>query len=329
MAPNYEQEYRALQASRREYNKDSLNGKKLAAWEYFRKLTRVQNLEKRLQQTPPIYLAPVKRIHGSRMVNWPTKTGEEIYIDNEFAQQPENAGVVSHQLTHELLHSLSKNDTENQFFGHDIKDFPEITGINEAATQLFTDDIQGKVLSEEVDYLYFVKGSLRTMATIIGKDKLASQYLNNDNPADKSSDKSFEEAFDKLTNNRFRDFASTINTIYKLEKNREKLSEPEKKLLETRKKQIVSFISAQIEKASKTDPTLQQRLLSEFGQDGFLAQNHISDNFIREQSSLDYGGQIKNTLSNSNITLSEVNNLTHSMQRHIRQNSIGDNYQGR
>ena len=65
-----QEQYIELQKCRKQQSSDVLNNKKRIAWEYFRILTDVSNLEKNLSSNFMLYFAPLKQIRGTNMVSW-------------------------------------------------------------------------------------------------------------------------------------------------------------------------------------------------------------------------------------------------------------------
>ena len=136
---------------------DIITEKKRKSWEYFRMKASVINLEKNLKDNVSLYYAPVRQTRGSSLVCWPFPDRTEIYVDENFALS--DPQLAQFQLTHELLHSLSeKRDGKQLIFGYSYSNLGSVyTGINEACTQLFAEDIEEARLNETEDYLYFVK----------------------------------------------------------------------------------------------------------------------------------------------------------------------------
>ena len=261
-----QEQYNELLKYRKAQPLDIIHRKKRMAWEYLRNLVTVSNLEQNLNKGFSLFYAPIKQIRGSNMTCWPFQDGsKEIYIDETFALN--NPQIIEIQTTHEVLHGLSQMKYGNQyFFGHQYQGNGQsiYSGIDEATTQLFTEDIEQQRLSEDEDYLYFVKNVMRVMKVIFGVDKLANQYLNNNTQ--------FEQEFDKITNGKFSSFASMMNEVYTLCKIKHyaKLSDEDMKLLDTRKEQIINFTKVLIDSYLKVNRQLVQELVKELQDENLL-----------------------------------------------------------
>lgn len=178
-----------------------------------------------------IYLAPLRKVHGSDLVCWPLKEGEfEIYIDENYCNvKPE---IAKSQISHEVLHSVSQfRRMEQSRFGYGGD---RCIGIDEATTQMITDEINGKGLDEQEDYLYFIKNIMRVMKTSVGEKKLISQYMNLDN--------SFEEQFNTLTRGGFFKFSSLINELYYASREQRYNQKDNRVYIEEKKKEVLKFI---------------------------------------------------------------------------------------
>lgn len=271
-----QEQYNELLKYRKQQPLDVINNKKRMAWEYFRNFVLVNNLEQNMIKSFNLFYAPVRQIRGSNMVCWPFQDGsKEVYIDETFALN--NPQITNIQTTHEVLHGLSQMKDGNQhFFGHQYQGNGQsvYTGLDEATTQLFAEDIEQCHLSESEDYLYFVKNVMRVMKVIIGADKLANQYLNNNNM--------FEQKFDSLTNGKFSSFASVMNEIYALSKTKHyaKLNDSDMKLLDTRKEQVISFVQGLVKSISKNNSQLLQSLTLEIQDENFLNKIGVKKNNI-------------------------------------------------
>ena len=213
---NYQEQYKKLLMFREKID-INLTEKRLNAYNFFKSFNiPMDNINRNLTKSVSVYKAPLVKIHGSRMVNWPVRGKSEIYIDDEFYSNPNNQQIINCQITHELLHTLSEYMNPLQYFmGHQMKIggnnklYCIYIGINEATTQLFTEMIEGKQLSPSEDYvLYPLKNVMKKVAGVVGIDKLASQYLNHT--------RDFEEGFNKMTDVDFSTFASVMNDVYNL-----------------------------------------------------------------------------------------------------------------
>ena len=85
------------------------------AWEYFRNLVLVNNLEQNMSKRFSLFYAPVRQIRGSNMTCWPFQdSSKEIYIDESFALN--NLQITNIQITHEVLHGLSQMKDEKKYY---------------------------------------------------------------------------------------------------------------------------------------------------------------------------------------------------------------------
>lgn len=227
---------------------------KRKAWEYFRNLTNVTNLENNMSKDIAVYSAPLLEIHGSNLVNWRVANGNEIYIDENFLKDPNNANIIVCQIMHEISHGLSQFKNGQQlFFGHGI----ECQGIEEATTQMYAEDITGIRLYEEEDYMFSIKTFMRICKILVGEDKLASQYLNND--------LSFEEKFNNISSGKFMEFANAMNNIYRLCKQRKYGYNIDLQDLETQEANMLKFLGNIVDKQLDTRPEIVNQLENELG----------------------------------------------------------------
>ena len=270
---NYQEEYKQLQTYRQKLN-INMTLKRTNIYNFFNSINiDMSNISRNLSKSVTVYQAPLEKIHGTKLVNWPIKNGAEIYIDNDYITNKNNHKIINCQLTHELLHTISELRNPNQnFFGHQLEFDtttqnykPNIyTGINEATTQMFTEMIENTELTETEDYLYFLKKTMEKLANIIGIDKLASQYVNND--------RNFEAEFNKITNGKldtfatmnFDTFATIMNSIYNISKRQkyETISEKEKEMLQIQKQEInkiIILLSNKINQYQNTEPETEER----------------------------------------------------------------------
>jgi hypothetical protein len=188
------------------------------------------------------------------MVNWPTNNGDDIYIDQEFVIDKTKESVIHQQLTHETVHSVCRTN-DRKWFGHVVThDNSFLRGINEASTQMFTDNIENHVLEEKEDYLYFIKGVMRLMSDAIGTNYLANQLLNNNT--------SFEDKFNEITENKFNDFAFILNDIYKLDKAQyyTSIDNLEKERLTYHQNIILDFTTSFVKKVGEMDNAAYDRI---------------------------------------------------------------------
>ena len=264
---NLDEQYRKLEQTRMILNPRIITSKKDSIKRYFRNFQDVDltNLEQKIKDTIILYRAPLIQIHGSNMTNWPTNNGDDIYIDINFLTKRENDDIIKHQLTHEVMHSLCRRDNKKMMFGHEFdKNSEYLRGINEAVTQIFTDDIENKILSQEEDYLYFVKNIMRVIKNLIGSSLLINQYLNND--------MLFEEKFNEFTDNNFEDFAFIMNQIYKLSKEKyyRKITLEEVGALSMYQDLILEFTNSLIKEVGSKEPGIYARIKEDFFNKDFL-----------------------------------------------------------
>lgn len=254
---DFKAEYNQLLNSRTalpNYN-ELVKNLKRKAWEYFRNVTNVTNLESNMSRDITVYSAPLLEIHGSNLVNWPVNNDNEIYIDENFLKDPNNANIIVCQIMHEISHGLSQFKNKKQlFFGHKVE---ECQGIEEATTQMYAEDITGIRLSEEEDYMFSIKTFMRICKILVGEDKLASQYLNND--------LSFEEKFNNILSGKFMEFANTMNSIYRLCKQRKYGYNIDLQDLETREANMLKFLGNIVDKQLDTRPEIVNQLENELG----------------------------------------------------------------
>lgn len=253
---NIDEQYRLLEQTRMLLNPKIIQEKKRKIMEYFRNIpgVSVSNLEKRMKLNTILYRAPLFKIHGSYMVNWPTNNGDDIYIDQEFVIDKTKEYVINQQLTHETIHSLCRTDDKKRFGHIASSDKEYLRGLNEAATQIFTDNIENHVLEEKEDYLYFIKGIMRLISGALGTNLFANQLLNNNT--------SFEDKFNEITENKFNDFAFILNDIYKLDKAKyyTSITELEGERLNHHKGIILDFTTSFIKKVGDMDVTAYDRI---------------------------------------------------------------------
>ena len=256
MSISIDEQYKRLEQTRMLLNPKVIPEKKRKIWEYFRGFQGVDitNLEKRIRTNTILYRAPLFKIHGSNMVYWPTNNGEDIYIDQEFVIKPENADIINQQLTHETLHSLCRTD-DKKMFGHiTTSENAYLKGINEATTQVFTDDIEGNLLGPKDDYLYFIKNIMRIIKSALSPESVANQFLNNNTD--------FEDRFNEITNDKFNDFAFILNSIYTISKQKHytSINEQQEDMLISNQNLILQFTSTFVKKVANNDPNVYSRI---------------------------------------------------------------------
>lgn len=279
-----DEKYNYLIQNRFQLDNTILMAKKKLIIDNIKRINNNINLSDWLNKNIPMFVAPVSKIHRGRLIVQPTDIGEEIYIDKEFYDNPEKKNIIIHQLTHELLHTICRirkkeNTIATRYFSHDWYDNDGIyLGIDEATTQMFTDEFENYKLSKEEDpNFYFIKNIMRIMKVIIGEDKLLMQYLNYNNE--------FEESFNYISNNKFTEFATNINKIYNLmyiiSKNKEVSKEASKEIEDLKRAQniILNITQQIINEQAKKNSNLQIMLEQEFTDSSFYKDslNNSSD----------------------------------------------------
>jgi len=268
-----EEQYKLLEQTRMLLNPKIIQEKKRKIWEYFRIMpgVSVSNLEERLKTNTILYRAPLFKIHGTYMVNWPTNTGDDIYIDQEFVIDRSKERVIHQQLTHETVHSVSRTNDRKRF-GHVASNDNEfLRGINEAATQIFTDNIENHVLEEKEDYLYFIKGCMRLISDAMGPSFLANQLLNNNT--------SFEDKMNEITENKFNDFAFILNDVYKLDKAKHYtfITQSENERLNHHKNILLLFTTSFVKRVGDIDITAYDRIKNDSFNQEFITRFNLND----------------------------------------------------
>lgn len=265
-----EEKYQELVKYRKIQPNNILIEKQRNAWEYFRRITNVSNIEKNINSNSPLYYAPLRKIHGSRMVSWPVQGGAEIYVDEEFAI--DNEELVRVQLQHEILHNLANRINGKQsFFGYeyDGSGKSNYIGLNEATTQMISEDITGVRLDEETDYLYFVKNIMRVMKVLFGEELIVDQYINNNF--------NFTNAFNEKTNSKFEPFALLMNEIYYLsiDQKYNSLSNGKSEELMKKEQSLLDFTSSIIKQLSKDNKDLIKDISTELQDDSFIKRLNL------------------------------------------------------
>lgn len=278
-----EEQYIELQKNRQQQSSDILNDKKRIAWEFFRNYTCLSNLEKNLSSNFILYLAPLRKIYGTNLVNWPNGEKNEIYVDDNFAIT--NPELTNIQLQHEVLHGLSKsNNGQELCFGHQYNkdDKSNYTGLNEATTQMFAEDMSGIRLDENSDYLYTIKNVMRVIKIIFGTNDIANQYFNNSNI--------FEQRFNQVTSFKFEPFVLLMNDVYMLDKKRKynSLTQEQIKELEDKKNKLFGFTSNLINQFSQDNPAIIDEICNELNDENIqqklnIRRTELSDSNIRKR----------------------------------------------
>ncbi len=265
-----EEKYQELVKYRKIQPNNILIEKQRNAWEYFRRITNVSNIEKNIDSNSPLYYAPLRKIHGSRMVSWPVQGGAEIYVDEEFAI--DNEELVRVQLQHEILHNLANRINGKQsFFGYeyDGSGKSNYIGLNEATTQMISEDITGVRLDEETDYLYFVKNIMRVMKVLFGEELIVDQYINNNF--------NFTNTFNEKTSCKFEPFALLMNEIYYLsiDQKYNSLSNGKSEKLMKKEQSLLDFTSSLIKQLSKDNKDLIKDISNELQDDSFFKRLNL------------------------------------------------------
>lgn len=253
-----------------EMNPDIVKQRLHKIWNYFNKMNNIdkRNLKKNVEDGQRLYRAPVSQYIGGKLLNRPLE--QVIYMDDEFFK--ENPDIAMFQITHEALHGVSLyRNGKKVVFGHYNTTGGSATNpysaLNEATTQMFAEAVEGKRLSENEDYLYYIKNIMRAVTVLFGEEKIADQYLGNNI--------NFENDFNQFSGNKFNYFATEMNNIYNLEHKRRDnngvLSTKDKEALENYKENINKFVTQLIAKKQEINPNtfnmvegaLQDKILSD------------------------------------------------------------------
>lgn len=278
-----QEQYIELQKCRKQQSSDILNNKKRIAWEYFRSLTDVSNLEKNLSSNFMLYFAPLKQIRGTNMVSWQVGDNKEIHVDESFAIT--NPELTNIQLQHEVLHGLTSfKENQQYFFGHryDGSGKSIYMGLDEASTQMFAEDMSGVRLDENTDYLYTIKNVMRVMKSIFSADTIAEQFLNNSNR--------FEEQFNEATSFKFEPFALLMNDVYTLSKSYHysSLTQEQIQELTAKKNKLFRFTSNLINQFAQDNPTIIDKICDELNDENMqqklnIRRTELSDSSIHRR----------------------------------------------
>lgn len=265
------EQYVELQKYRKIQSSEIINNKKRNVWEFFRSLTNVSNLEKNLSSNFLLYIAPLKQIRGTNMVTWPVGTNIEIYVDEIFSIS--NHELVEIQLTHEVLHGLSETvDGKQYFFCHeyDGSGDSKYLGINEATTQMFTEDIEQIRLDEKTDYLYTIKNIMRIMKSLFGVKFIADQYLNNANR--------FEDEFNIAADFKFEPFVALVNDVYKLSKTNfyGSLTPEQLEKLQVKQTNLLNFTANLIHQFSQNNSSIINTICDELKDEKFQERLNLT-----------------------------------------------------
>lgn len=190
----YEQQYHTVMHTSKELDSNVLIQKKTEINNFFQNIgIQTKDLQQTFQENRiSLYTAEVKSIIGSNMVNFVGTDSSVIALDKKFYYDPKNQIVVNTQITHELLHSISRKWKDRKWFimGHSE---PEYLGIYEATDQMFAEIIENHQLSPKEDYLYFVKSAMKIVSSVVHVSAVARQFLN--------QDRSLEWEIQRLTKN--------------------------------------------------------------------------------------------------------------------------------
>lgn len=270
----WEQQNEILNRERKKLDDSTLTSKKQLIINNVRRINSSLEFSEWLNTQIPLYVAPIHLFSKGRLCVYPTESGEIIYVDDDFYNNQENKDVITHQFTHELLHSLRQvkkyadDKITTKLFCHAWYEYDKVlTGIDEAITQMFTDDFEEFRLDKAQDKnFYFIKNIMRFMKVMIGEEKLLMQYLN--------YNQEFEKEFDRISDNKFVEFATLINDIYNLEyKNK---TNEEILLLESKKQQIVSIVKTMIDKTKEKNPDIVKLISDDLQNDDFLDEYGFS-----------------------------------------------------
>lgn len=284
-------EYDLLIAQRTEL-KDAaelVNNMKQSIREYFINNGCINDsIEQNLLVPTSIYTAPLKEIHGSRMVCWPFGNRNEIYIDKIFLNKQSSPELTKCQLTHEIIHAMIRRQNGQQYkFGHkiitqqdqnqnhNIEEKDVFTAFDEACTQIVAEEINGYVVDKETDSYYLIKTIIRAIAPFIGKKELLDQFCNNNT--------SFEDKFNMLFNNKFSHFAEILSIIHDLEKelkNNDNLTEQEKGQINEKLRTQTGFISNFIKNSLGIELIKKPEIVDEYNRmNKDDAENHFDSDY--------------------------------------------------
>lgn len=244
------EKYNKLKQFRILLDKSIINHKKIKITEFLKNLRiNDERVNNNLNINFPLYSAPIKEIYGSQLMNY----YDEIYIDSQFIANPNNSTIINCQLTHELLHSLSNDELGRiYFFGHLVDE--NYLGIDEATTQLLTEEIEGYYLDEKNDSrFYFIKNIMRILKVVISEEHLIKQYLNIDN--------SFENEINALMNDNdwLNRFSIMIKKYYIFKGNKNHIDDL--KILE---QEIIERTLQVIDRQISYDSNVYKKIVSEF-----------------------------------------------------------------
>ena len=231
-----QEQYNELLKYRSSQPIDIINKSKDKIFEYFKNFGSISlgNMKENMNNKFSLFYAPLQEIRRRNMTCWPFGDGsKEIYVDEKFAI--EHSSTKDIQITHEVLHGLTQMRRGNQFlFGHPYNqgEGSKYLGLDEATTQMFTELIEGKELTAEEDYMFFIKNVMKQISSVIGIDKLADQYV--------SHSRRFEVMFNSLTGGQFEEFAVLMNRAFELSKQKKynDFTEMDQNLLDSFEREI-------------------------------------------------------------------------------------------
>lgn len=264
----YQSHYEQLVKEGTKLDNILIDEKKKKALEYFKTkvLISTTNIENNMLKSYEVYSSLVKSIHGTSMVCYSNEYYAIIFIDEEIYKT--NSPLMHLQLQHEVLHGLSSGiDNLSYRFGH-ITTTNDIVfrGINEAATQMFAEDIYGFRLSKKDNYLHYIVNIMRILKVLYGSEIIANQYFNGDT--------SFEDNINEQTDYGFQEFASNINRIYRISQKEfyKDITEDEKKEKEHLENSINEFVSSLISKSNDLD--INTKILEEIDEEFHTQYNN-------------------------------------------------------
>ena len=270
-----EEKHNYILSNRRPINNSLLFRKKKLIQEKIRIIDKNIDISDWVNKDIYLYVIDMTPMSKGRLFFYSANGEDEVYIDYNFLKDNSNYEVIIHQLTHELLHSLCQFMNQKkiyQTFNHNWFDDDRIyRGIDEATTQMFTDEFETKKLNEEQDSnFYFIKNIMRILKVIIGEKELLLQYLNRSD--------SFEQSFNNISNNKFIEFSKLINKIYCL--NYEIFNKLKLRLdystdtieLNDLKKEVIYIVNDIIKDSLILIPDLHNQLETEFSDNNFYEE---------------------------------------------------------
>lgn len=259
---------------------DILNEKRVKLFNYLnRKHIDIVSLRGKVGICKGIFLTSLKEKHGSNLSTVPFLKENLFYIFVDESFYLNNKAIVEFQITHEMLHGLFNQKNNYQIlFGHlyqnkeQISEIENVRGINEACTQMITEDIEEEKLDSLSDYMYDIKNIMRIMKIIYGEEYILKQYIYNN--------KDFETLFNKLSNNQFNILAHQINLIYRYDKKKyyKKLLPEEEQYINRVKNTMYNWLIKLIDYYKKDRPEIIKEIIDEINDDEFLLKININQN---------------------------------------------------